>query len=444
MRTTTICLLALPAALGHGNMLCPLPRQYRDIKPYSWTHWQGVTVPGDMSFNGGQSNAANLNAGIGGGGTGTRGTQPGSHGLCGDNGQRNAFNVPALYGPTDARGTYVAGGTMSVMVRVTAYHAGWFEFRLAVPPDGGSAKEPVTQALLNEHVLEIDESTPDYPAVVNYAGMGGMNGNGGPNKCSPTGGHVDSTASSPNSAWPHGTCCNGGGACSPPQENKDRYIIEFAGSANAGQSGVVSDRVYTVVLKVPSGIECERCTLQWAWTTANSDDNYPEARCLSHQAACGHRHARLSHPRAGLLELRRRSDQAGGLCRRDGVRRAGAQRGRERAGSGAHRDVAHRRRRRPVLRVVRDHVERGGERRGGAVRAVQPGGQRLRRRRVPRGLLLLDEERRACTRPRALQPAQLRRDVRAASPPAHPAVPQAASRSTAATRASSSPTRPVT
>ena len=32
-------------------------------------------------------------------------------------------------------------------------HAGWFEFRLAVPADGGTNKQtPITQDLLNEHV----------------------------------------------------------------------------------------------------------------------------------------------------------------------------------------------------------------------------------------------------------------------------------------------------
>ena len=48
-------------------------------------------------------------------------------------------------------------------------HAGWFEFRLAVPADGGTNKQtPITQDLLNEHILEIDSSTPDYPKILNY------------------------------------------------------------------------------------------------------------------------------------------------------------------------------------------------------------------------------------------------------------------------------------
>ena len=60
--------LALPEAVnGHGYLTCPKPRMYRDIKPVEWTNWMGITVPGDGSFNPGEGNAPNLNAGIGGG-----------------------------------------------------------------------------------------------------------------------------------------------------------------------------------------------------------------------------------------------------------------------------------------------------------------------------------------------------------------------------------------
>ena len=78
---------------------------------------------------------------------------PGSHGLCGDLGSRNGFTAGGEYGPTKPRGTFVANGLMDVTVRLTAYHAGWFEFRLAVPADGGADMlVPITQSLLNEHV----------------------------------------------------------------------------------------------------------------------------------------------------------------------------------------------------------------------------------------------------------------------------------------------------
>ena len=273
-------------------MLCPKPRQYRDSKAdvAGWTNWQGISIPGDGSFNPGPQNAANLNAGIGGGVANEFGSEPGSHGLCGDIGSRHGFTAPGRYGPTDPRGTYVAGGTMEVTARITAWHAGWFEFRLGVPADGGGNKEiPMTQALLNEHVLEIDPSTKDYDKVMNYAGMKGLGNwqdDGGLYKCPYTGGDAttgtptnanpsagfeDTTSNTPQKLWPHGTCCNDGGYCSPPGANKDRYVVEFSSDAS---SQTVS--TYTIVLKVPADIECERCVLQWTYFTANSADTYPE------------------------------------------------------------------------------------------------------------------------------------------------------------------------
>ena len=81
---------------------------------------------------------------------------------------------------------------MRVTFKITAYHAGWVEFRLAVPEDGGIDKSiPITQDLLNQHVLEIDDTTPYYDSVIDYASVAGDV------KCRITGSqaHVDSTAS---------------------------------------------------------------------------------------------------------------------------------------------------------------------------------------------------------------------------------------------------------
>ena len=83
---------------------------------------------------------------------------------------------------------------MAVSVKITAYHAGWFEFRLARPEPSSD----VTQTLLNEHILEIDPSTPGYPAVLDYADMGGLDGSGGGFKCRSSAGYTDETATSPN------------------------------------------------------------------------------------------------------------------------------------------------------------------------------------------------------------------------------------------------------
>ena len=206
---------------AHGKLLCPKPRQYRD-EGFGWTHWQGITVPGDGSLAPGDRNANNLNAAIGGGVANEHGAQPGSHGLCGDLGSRNIFTAPNFYGPTAPRGTGVVGGTMRVNALISAWHTGWLEFRLAVPADGGADYAvPITQSLLNEHMLEIADSTPDHPAILNYAHMRAYNnGQGGWYKCrrsggnprptndDPTAGHLDATSKTPQTVWPHGTCCN--------------------------------------------------------------------------------------------------------------------------------------------------------------------------------------------------------------------------------------------
>ena len=95
-----------------------------------------------------------------------------------------------------------------------------------------------------------------------------MGGNGGWYKCKP-----DPRSSMPPSAlWPHGTCCNGGGSCSKPSENKHRYVLE-----NANPKLIGNHRVFEVHLKIPPSVEsCERCVIQWTYQTANSRETYPE------------------------------------------------------------------------------------------------------------------------------------------------------------------------
>jgi len=323
-------ILHVGGASAHGYLLCPLPRQYRDTRPVSWTNWMGTTVPGDGAYNPGEGNAPNLNAAIGGGSANSHGAQAGSHGLCGGSVSTspglsvldssfmaqpiNGASLDPLYGATDPRGTFVAGGTMAVTAKITAYHAGFFEFRLAVPADGGAnLQTPITQEMLNEHILEVDASTPDYPNILNYNGMNGYGGYSSEYKCRHTGGSCsdasnlatctyptydspyqgfeDTTSecainpdgvacwkgNDPKNSWPHGTCCNDGGPCSNPASNTDRYVLEFSGTDDPlSESRAFFEKEYQIVLKVPSGISCERCVLQWTYQTANSRATYPE------------------------------------------------------------------------------------------------------------------------------------------------------------------------
>eukprot|EP00808_Paulinella_micropora_P030148 g16404.t1 len=278
MIVISVLLLSLSAVVdGHGYLTCPKPRQYRNVKPASWTNWVGITVPGDGSFALGEGNAANSNAGIGGGAAGAALELSQGHGLCGDIGTRRGFMAGGAYGAQAAKGVFEAGDRMAIDVKISAYHAGWFEFRLCVPTDGGANYNlPETLACFNQHVLEIHPDTPGYPSnltklagsVLDYAGMKGISGgDGGWYKCANSGGWPDPTSKTPNTVWPAGTCCNNGGVCSDPLHNRDRYITEFGGS------GATS---YKVVLRAPAGIACERCVLQWAYITANSRETYPE------------------------------------------------------------------------------------------------------------------------------------------------------------------------
>eukprot|EP00457_Paulinella_chromatophora_P000817 gb/GEZN01000817.1/.p1 GENE.gb/GEZN01000817.1/~~gb/GEZN01000817.1/.p1 ORF type:complete len:1137 (-),score=196.58 gb/GEZN01000817.1/:144-3554(-) len=261
--------VVVPLARGHGYLTCPKPRQYRNEKPVEWTNWMGITVPGDASFNPGEGNAPNLNSAIGGGPAGESVMLSEGHGLCGDVASRGAFMSNGQYGAQPAKGVYQSGGIMDIQLKITAYHSGWFEFRLCVPADGGlNYNTPETQECFNQHVLKIHPDTPDYPAILNYVGMKGISGtDGGWYKCANSGGHLDPTSNTPQDYWPIGTCCNNGGACSDPANNDDRYVMEFSTAGHAN---------YHIVLAVPAGIQCERCTLQWTYQTANSRETYPE------------------------------------------------------------------------------------------------------------------------------------------------------------------------
>jgi hypothetical protein len=210
---------------------------------------------------GGNGDIQNLNAGIGGGGAGMALEQSQGHGLCGDDATLQRFNGAAAYGasPATMTATYAEGSWIDVEVKVTAYHYGWFEFRLCDFDDSAPFSEPVTQECLNMHVLRFDvndaeqryggkmhtgiASPSDYTSLSQHVRCGGIPG------------------------APRGSCCNGGGACSKPSENNDRFVLPKA----------TADNRYQLRLKLPAGVTCKRCTMQWMYQTGNSPYSYPEA-----------------------------------------------------------------------------------------------------------------------------------------------------------------------
>lgn len=253
---------ALPTLVcGHGYLSVPASRNAY--------YNRGPKVPGDFSFSSG--NVHSLNGAIGGGPQGMAAYRAHGHAVCGDVPTRNggpAFQAPfsqSWDGVTPIQGTYTAGGPIEVTVVTTAAHMGWYEFRLCASNDGArSLSNEELQACFNENVLEfydVDEvrglfSSSQMPAGVSdptdYAGSSPWT------KCSGI------------PLAPRGSCCRDGGTCSPPSANTNRFMVPNNNALAAVGSTI------TVRYRLPSGVTCENCVLQWYWQTGNSASNFPE------------------------------------------------------------------------------------------------------------------------------------------------------------------------
>jgi len=251
--TAVACAAAvLGGADAHGFLATPAARNV--------VFKVGPQFPSSSNI-GGNGDIQNLNAGIGGGGEGQALELSQGHGLCGDDATLQRFNGDGPYGASAATltTTYAEGAWIDVNVAVTAYHYGWFEFRLCDFPDGTSLDAPVTQACLNEHVLAFDVND----ALQRYGGKM-HDGIASPSDYTAQSEHVR-CGGIPDA--PRGSCCKGGGDCSAPAANNDRFVLPKA----------TSDGRYQLRLKLPAGVTCERCTMQWMYQTGNSPYSYPEA-----------------------------------------------------------------------------------------------------------------------------------------------------------------------
>jgi len=254
---------------GHGMMTKPASRQivhHTAIDPKV----AGSDGYSTVIHNPAQTDLVSLNAAIGGGGKAKAAAE--GHGLCGDDGGRKMFETgvginPAYTWDTTPVETYAAGSTIDIEVYISAPHRGWFEFRLC--EDGNN----LSQECLNEHVLEFDyEYTKNLYTAQEMGGwhddatdyLGDQN-----NYCNV---HTQCDALM---EWPEdsefggvfdGSCCRGGGTCSPEADNRDRLM--FPGN---------SMRSMPLKFKLPAGVTCEHCVLQWLYVTGNSCDYYPEA-----------------------------------------------------------------------------------------------------------------------------------------------------------------------
>merc|ERR1719421_1887691 len=119
--------------------------------------------------------------------------------------------TPHQYGASPstlhANAPYLQGDTIDVEVVVTAYHYGWFEFRLCDLGTHAGFAKPETQECFNEHVLKFDveDARYRYPSSkMNYPQRD-------PTDYVSQDKHVlcDGIPGSP-----FGSCCNKGGTCS--------------------------------------------------------------------------------------------------------------------------------------------------------------------------------------------------------------------------------------
>ncbi|CAJ1374826.1 unnamed protein product [Effrenium voratum] len=144
-------------------------------------------------------------------------------GVCGDGGQW-ASNSNYVDTGSDPVVTWTAGTIQEVTIRITAHHMGHFEFSICNQKITSSLADP--QSCLDEFILE--------RASKEELGL----------SCAANDKHP---------------------GCQPIDVSHPERFYLPPGSFSPDGSNV-----HTVSLKVPSALQCEHCTLQWRWWTANS------------------------------------------------------------------------------------------------------------------------------------------------------------------------------
>ncbi|CAE7481882.1 cbh2 [Symbiodinium natans] len=169
---------------------------------------------------------------------------PGSHGLCGDpvQGKSNPVRLEdETYLKAGAvTATYQAGQVVEFQVAVSTHHQGHYEFRICdTGLDSSLTSEAEGQACLDKWVLQ--RAPPLADCVVND---------------------------------PRGDC--------QPLDPKhpERWYLPPAGSQtqvagpdfddSMAPSYPSSGEVHRMRFKIPDGLQCSKCTLQWYWSSGNS------------------------------------------------------------------------------------------------------------------------------------------------------------------------------
>jgi len=161
-------------------------------------------------------------------------------GVCGTVGAKNFNDVQYSSLKENNAGSvkFTKGGTIEIETKVTAHHKGHYEYRICT--DG--SKTP-TQACFDQHLLELDDSYPT-PSPKDTD-------------------HPDRWYVPPNT---HGSWL--GGSVSDTAINGDSpdWDDSMAGGRRLLQSGLI----YRMRYKLPVGVTCTHCVLQWTWITGNS------------------------------------------------------------------------------------------------------------------------------------------------------------------------------
>jgi len=187
-----------------------------------------------------------------------KGTWPspvGSYGLCGDPVQLRDWvpisEMPYMV-PTDPQAVYTAGEIVEFEVGVYAEHHGHYEFRICDKTLDGSLKSAQEgQDCLNKWVLKrappSGSGQDSQPIDTRHPGRW----------------HVGASASKLHINFMNSSTVVAG------EDWDDNDIINIkAGPGETDPRGATS--VYKMRYIIPEGLECERCTLQYYWPTANT------------------------------------------------------------------------------------------------------------------------------------------------------------------------------
>lgn len=218
-----ILLAAIPSVIGHGFLREPAARNFvanKEVREFCPHCLQGGGPPTVSGRAGGHWPSVE---------------RPESHGLCGDPGQgipvENNWRDETYLVPTPLQRSYAPGETVEFSVEVRAHHMGHFEFRICDQALEGQTLNSRAdgQACLNKWILE---RAP--PRSICQAGDSDPD-------CAP----VD-------------------------KKHPGRWYMPPAKGGT---------ELYKMRYQIPVGLQCNHCTLQWYWSTANSclyDADYHE------------------------------------------------------------------------------------------------------------------------------------------------------------------------